>query len=141
MSVWRDMVLQSLARVRVVHRLPGRLRLHIPLLGHVPDAWRPSFGLLEQILLIPNGMSAVHIEPMTGNVLIVYDPDCLREQDILDGLKAALAWARRHQTHLAALKHEDAERLIRTIKSACADGIGAHLAEALKKDFPDAFWS
>jgi len=27
------------------------------------------------------------------------------------------------------------------VKAACADGIGAHLADALKEAFPDAFWS
>lgn len=141
MSLWHEFLLRGLSRVQVVHRLPGRLRLHVPLLGHVPEPWRGTLTIIEQILIIPEGISQVRIEPRTGNVLICYDTNLLLEKDILETLRAVLAWARKHHEQLVHLAPRDAQTMLKSFKKACAQGIGPHLAELLEKELPHAFWS
>ena len=140
MNLWQEFLLRGLSRVRVVHRLPGRVRLHIPLLAHVPEDWRGTLTIIEQVLRIPEGISEIRMEPRTGNVLIIYDAHLLMEQDILETLRAVLAWARKHHDQLLHLTPQDADTMLACFKKACAEGIGPHLAELLEKELPHAFW-
>jgi len=141
MNLWHEFLMRGLSRVRVVHRLPGRLRLHIPLLGHVPEAWRDTLTIIEQILRIPQGISEVRMEPRTGNVLIIYDTNLLREKEILETLQSVLAWARKYHENLLHLTPQDAQVMLKCFEKVCAQGIGAHLAEQLEKELPHAFWT
>ncbi len=141
MNLWQEFLLRGLSRVRVVHRLPGRVRLHVPLLGHVPEPWRATLTIIEQILIMPEGISEVRIEPRTGNVLIIYNTTLLMEKEILETLRAVLAWARKHHEQLVHLTPQDAQTMLACFKKACAQGIGPHLAELLEKELPHAFWT
>ncbi len=141
MNLWHEFLMRGLSRVSVVHRLPGRVRLHIPLLGHVPEAWRETLTIIEQVLRIPEGISEIRMEPRTGNVLIIYDTDLLREKEILETLRAVLAWARKHHDQLLRLTPQDADTMLACFRKACAEGIGPHLAELLEKELPHAFWT
>jgi hypothetical protein len=72
------------SRARVIHRLPGRLRVHLP-------RWsgQDCRQLEEGFCLVP-GVYSVHAEPLTGNVLIRFDSQTLTETDLL---AAADAWS------------------------------------------------
>lgn len=140
MSLLQDIIARGLSRVKVVHRLPGRVRIHIPLLSRASQRWSGQVHLLEKILTVPRGVKQVHIEPRTGNILIVYDPDILNEEDILNGVRAILSWAMRYREEIAALLPEDAESIIERFKSSCRDGAAAELLRKLKGDLPNAFW-
>lgn len=141
MNLFQDIITRGLSRVKVVHRLPGRVRIHIPILSHASPRWVNQLHLLEKILSVPRGVNQVDIEPRTGNILIVYDPSILNEQDILNGVKAILSWVMRYREEIAALLPEDAESVIERLKASCHDGAAAELLQKLKGDLPNAFWS
>jgi len=76
---------------RITHRLPGRIRIHIPALRKLPEEWRiylePAAGLIN----MRKGIDTVKIQPVTGNLLITYDPDKIKEADIIQWLKSLVA--------------------------------------------------
>jgi len=66
-----------------VHALEGRLRIKIPEVKGAPLQARE----VESHLQLLTGMMEVSANPITGNVLILYDPSLLREDQIISTLK------------------------------------------------------
>jgi copper chaperone CopZ len=66
-----------------VHALEGRLRIKIPEVKGTPLRARE----VENHLQLLTGMNEVSANPITGNVLILYDPRLLREDQIISTLK------------------------------------------------------
>jgi hypothetical protein len=66
-----------------VHALEGRLRIKIPEVKGAPYQARE----VESHLQLLTGMEEVTANPLTGNVLILYDPTLLREDQIISTLQ------------------------------------------------------
>jgi hypothetical protein len=71
---------------RVVHRLPGRVRVHIPALRQVTLAFQTIVDVLVTKFSLPTGIENVKINYITGNLLILYDHKCIQEKDVLSWL-------------------------------------------------------
>ncbi len=71
-------------RARVVHALPGRLRLRLPERRNEPD----YFATLEERLGACPGVTALRTNHRTGSVLIHHDPEHHRD--------AILRWGAKH---------------------------------------------
>lgn len=71
-------------RPRVIHRLPGRLRIHVPALKKV----NPSFHDIANILLkgfqLPGSFEFIKVNYISANLLIVYDAKGISESKVLD---------------------------------------------------------
>jgi len=63
-------------RARIVHRLPGRLRLKVPEKRRDTAWFTEIVGRLEQV----SGVEQVEISPLSGSMLIRYDPNEPLEQ-------------------------------------------------------------
>ncbi len=69
---------------RLIHMLPGRARLHVP-------GWSErTQRLLTPRLLQLSGVRRVRGNPLTGNVLVLFDPAATSAETILTGLRALL---------------------------------------------------
>jgi hypothetical protein len=67
----------TLRAPQVLHRLPGRLRVHLP-------AWRgPGCDALEAGLRRLPGVRGARANPLTGNALISFDPRVVTETTLL----------------------------------------------------------
>jgi len=66
-----------------VHALEGRLRIKIPEVKGAPSQARE----VEEHLQLLTGMEEVSANPVTGNVLILYNPSLLREDQIISTLQ------------------------------------------------------
>jgi hypothetical protein len=66
-----------------VHALEGRLRIKIPEVKGAPSQARE----VESHLQLLTGMEEVSANPVTGNVLILYNPSLLREDQIISTLQ------------------------------------------------------
>jgi cation transport ATPase len=64
-----------------LHHVPGRLRVKIPNLKH-----RPGIEQDIQELLDMHGVTEVRIKNLTGSVIVQYDPDCIRHEQLLKAL-------------------------------------------------------
>ena len=67
-----------------VHHIPGRLRVRIPSLKKDPR----KIEDIKAILQI-NGIQKTRVNPLTGSVVINYDPDILTSRYLLDVLKTS----------------------------------------------------
>jgi hypothetical protein len=66
-----------------VHALEGRLRIKIPEVKAAPHRARELEGHLQLL----TGLEEVAANPVTGNVLILYNPSLLREDRIISTLQ------------------------------------------------------
>jgi hypothetical protein len=60
---------------RIVHRLPGRIRIHIPILEKLPGEWLTYSEHTAELIKMRNGIEKVKIRPITGSLIICYDPE------------------------------------------------------------------
>ena len=80
-------------QVKVVHRLPGRLRLSVPMLERVPSEWLRYKTDLIKIIKRRQGIEDLELSIVTGRVLIHYDPQQITPNRVLQ-------WMRRVATML-----------------------------------------
>ena len=73
---------------RVVHNLPGRLRIHYSALERLSSRWHRYSAPVAELVNIKQGIQNTNIQPATGNVLITYDADTLGDTDILKWLES-----------------------------------------------------
>ena len=73
-------------KVKVVHSIPGRIRLLIPSLDKFPEQMKKHEHYITAIIKLKNGIKSVEYSYLTSKVLIEYDKDKLKEQDIVDWL-------------------------------------------------------
>ena len=77
-----------LSAYRITHRLPGRIRIHIPALEKLPAEWRKYLEPSADIVSMLKGINTVQIQPVSGSLLITYDPGRIDEAGILQWLKS-----------------------------------------------------
>ena len=78
----KDKTLSYLLRPRVVHQLPGRLRIHLPLLQRIGGENGSVVDLAARLVAVPDGITDVQAAPATGNVLVQYDAEALDAEDV-----------------------------------------------------------
>ena len=73
-------------KVKVVHSIPGRIRLLIPSLDKFPEQMKKHEHYITTIIKLKNGIKSVEYSYLTSKILIEYDKMKLKEQDIVDWL-------------------------------------------------------
>jgi hypothetical protein len=76
-------VLRMMFRPRVVHRLPGRLRVQLLSPRLLRNARRDVVELVIELIAVPEPIVAVRGDTRTGTVLIRYEPGRVTEADIV----------------------------------------------------------
>jgi len=66
-----------------VHSVPGRLRVKIPMVRCEPGVGREVVEIVENI----RGVRHVEVNPVTGSVVVRYDPKWSRSEEILEVLQ------------------------------------------------------
>jgi len=74
-------------RPRILHRLPGRLRIHIPILRQISEQFQKFVHLMLKDFTLPEGIHSVKINFITGNILVEYDLNHTGEKEILFWLR------------------------------------------------------
>jgi hypothetical protein len=78
---------EFISAANIVHRLPGRIRIRIPILQKVPSGWLIYSQPATDLIALHKGIEKVKIQPITGCLTICYNPDRIQESDILKWLK------------------------------------------------------
>ncbi len=79
-----DTGLSILAKPRVIHSIPGRLRLHIPMLKKFGQRYRNWALVICELINEPDGIEEVSPSLVTGTVLLHYDHNKLTEAEIVN---------------------------------------------------------
>lgn len=72
---------------RIAHRLPGRIRIYIPVLEGLPEDWQMFLKPSTELIRMRKGINTAEIQPITGSLLIDYDPQEMDETGILKWLE------------------------------------------------------
>ena len=73
-------------KIKVVHSMPGRIRLLIPSLDKFPEQMKKHEHYITAIIKLKDGIKSVEYSYLTSKILIEYDKMKLKEQDIVDWL-------------------------------------------------------
>lgn len=71
-------------RPKIIHQLPGRLRVHVPALLDVSKKFQRKADPLVKLFSLPKGIRSVQINFITGNMLIFYDIKTISEKKVFD---------------------------------------------------------
>ena len=72
---------------RIAHRLPGRIRIYLPVLERLPEDWQMFLKPSTELIRMRKGINTAEIQPITGSLLIDYDPEEMDEAGILTWLE------------------------------------------------------
>jgi len=73
-----------LNQIRVVHSIPGRLRLFVPNLSKVPEELKKYDNEVKKLILSKKGIKSVEYSYITNKILLYYDPNLISEKEILE---------------------------------------------------------
>jgi len=103
-----DILFNMHIKVKVVHSIPGRLRLHVPFAKKIPAEWRVDDVYFEVFKCI-HGVSEFEFNYITSNALIKYDNKATNEKKIIENLKAMTKLANKHRQKLSEYSIEEKE--------------------------------
>ncbi len=76
----------SFNKIKIIHSIPGRIRLFIPFLNKIPKEFRKYESYTISILKLKKGINTVNFSYPTSKILIEYDRNSLTESDIVNWL-------------------------------------------------------
>ena len=104
------------AALRVVHNLPGRVRIHLPALERLSTHWHRYSGPVAELVMIKKGIQSTDIQPATGNVLITYDAARLGEKDIFQWLESIVNISLKNIRTYTSISEDNFESLLNRVK-------------------------
>jgi hypothetical protein len=128
-------------RTRVVHRLPGRIRIEIPALRKIPQEHRDvSVQLLEAVPL-PCGVTRFRPSLITGNVLIEYDPAAINEDQVLGHLRSLVDLVAHHRDKILGLTAAHVPEVLVRLTALLRNGNGRPGISLKEVKIPDDVWT
>lgn len=73
-------------KVKVLHSIPGRIRLFIPSLNNIPEQMKKYERYISSILKLKKGINNIEYSYITSKILIEYDKEVLNEEEIVKWL-------------------------------------------------------
>ena len=73
-----------LNQIRVVHSIPGRLRLFVPNLSKLPEELKKYDGEVKKLILSKKGLKSVEYSYITNKILLYYNSNLISEKEILE---------------------------------------------------------
>jgi len=99
-------------KIKILHRLPGRLRLGIPALRKVPPGKREfAQGLIGKMVL-PAGITFVEPSFITGSILLRYDSGAVTEQEVLANIQGVLSALIEYRDELWSISQDNGSAAI-----------------------------
>lgn len=71
-------------QIKIVHSIPGRLRLFVPNLSKVPEELKKYDNEVKKLILSKKGIKSVEYSYITNKILLYYDPNLISEKEILE---------------------------------------------------------
>lgn len=75
-------------QVKIVHSIPGRLRLFVPGLSNIPEEMRKHEHYTTDLILSKEGIQSIEYSYLTNKVLIHYDEKVIQDKEIVSWLNA-----------------------------------------------------
>jgi len=105
-----------LAKPRVIHSIPGRLRLQVPLLKKVAGDRHDWGQLIGSLLEVLDEIDDMSVSQVTGTVLLHYDSTSVSEQEILSFMNSLSRVFVSQKDDLGRLLTRDSETIFHHFK-------------------------
>ncbi len=135
----KEAIIRHELRPKVVHRLPGRLRLRIAALKRIKRSDVDVSQYLGDCLALLNGLEAVSVDARSGSILIHYRPDLLLETDVTAYVGSLLDLMVAHRDHILKLNREDWKRVGPKLKQMIVDATDPKL-RLQQIEIPEDVW-
>lgn len=77
----------GLFKIHIIHSLPGRLRVQVPLLARVSEElFHEHKERLNELILLKNGIKELTVSYHTNKILFIYDNKKISEAEIINWL-------------------------------------------------------
>lgn len=119
---------------RVLHRLPGRVRVEIPALRRIPSENRDLAYVLIKAIPRPRGLKNLKPSFITGNVLLEYDQHVTTEAHILEHIDALVSLAVKYRNKMARVNAQSLPRVLvrlQELLTNCDTASHAYLKEVV----------
>lgn len=73
-------------KVKVIHSIPGRIRLFIPSLNMIPEQFKKYENYTTSLLKLKKGIKTITYSYSTSKILIEYDSKNLNEKEVVEWL-------------------------------------------------------
>ena len=131
----RNVLRTILNRVTVVHSLPGRVRLHVPALAHIPEGAPIDEYTAVTVAALP-GITSVQVSRVTATALIEYE-EPVTESQIVELVRSATGQIMAHSERFAAMTADERDRLEERVRRYLSDGLIRH---GTRIGIPDDIW-
>lgn len=113
--IFEEVIASVALRFQVVHSVPGRFRLHIPVAKKIPKEWQFDRTYMELFTLI-KGVKSVDFNYTTLNAVITYDVKQTTEEKIIAKAKKMLKKIASHKAELSTYTHEQKDEAYAHVK-------------------------
>jgi len=128
-------------RARVLHRLPGRLRVRIPALNLVHASKRGIAEAVVDGLPMPKGVNTLQPSFVTGNVLLTYDTKIISEQQVIEHIEWLVKFSIKHRHKLMMVPPHELPRVVKQLKDYLERLNGEGPPHAKEVEIPEDVWS
>ncbi|WMJ81900.1 hypothetical protein RBU49_06540 [Clostridium sp. MB40-C1] len=80
-------ILRHVAKVKIIHSMPGRIRLKVPNLNKVPEEFRNYDKFFIKAIRILDGIEDISMNYLIGTTLITYNSKVVYEEKIMRWIK------------------------------------------------------
>ena len=138
---FRELLLRVGLRSRVLHRLPGRVRVEIPALRRIPQENRNLVHRLIKAIPQPQGLKSLEPSFITGNVLLEYDRHVTTEAHILEHIDGVVSLIVRYRDKMALVNAENLPRVLARLQELLNNGDTASHTCLKEVVISDDVWS
>ncbi|OFI06043.1 hypothetical protein CLOACE_12980 [Clostridium acetireducens DSM 10703] len=86
------LIFKHLNKIKVVHSIPGRLRVKVPYLKNLSQEFRIYEKYIIKAIKILPGVDEITINYVLGTVLIMYQSNIITEEKILSWIKKVVSF-------------------------------------------------
>ena len=113
-----DLLLRRELHPRIAHRLPGRVRIHLPALKRLASLNGDVTTPIENYLSLPIGVETVSVNTRSGSVLVCYRTGTLSESEVFQRVQSLCTRVRQQWSHLKNLDPaENSDEILRCLQA------------------------
>ncbi|MDF2922125.1 MAG: hypothetical protein K0R57_1039 [Paenibacillaceae bacterium] len=116
-------VLKQLVRVKVVHSIPGRLRLKLTHPGNGSQALKEYEQYVEQALKLLPGITSVSCNGVLGTILLEYDAEQVYEGKIVRWANKIIEIGIEQSEFIAKYSQDNLEHVVKTLDQLLREGL------------------
>jgi hypothetical protein len=120
---------------KVIHRVPGRLRVSVPAIRHIPAQFNGMANRLIDNVRFANGIKTVDLNFISGNVLIQYHVNQTDEASVMRWLNDLYVFLVNIQERIAKLPESEKQKAVSQVfgylENADSDCIDLEKKEAI----------